>query len=148
MTSQLAFPASVSLVVPKRSIRQTGINRYVSSLHRTLKSHGIRTSIDEFRFLPGANHRSSLKAFPVGIDAESSFDIAHLTQIIGGSLLLFRRYRNPTVTVHDLGALMCPEDRQAANRVDRLILQFSLRGMRRADAHYCRKRVHKELSHT
>jgi glycosyltransferase involved in cell wall biosynthesis len=51
---------------------------------------------------------------------------------MGAMALVVQRSPKSVVTVHDLGALLCPEDRATANAVDRFLLGLSLRGMRRA----------------
>jgi glycosyltransferase involved in cell wall biosynthesis len=123
----------VRLVVPEVGHHHNGIGRYVSELQHGLGQRGVDTEQVAFRYMPGASRRSVLKAVPIGVMAAPGTAIMHFTQIQGASMLLFRKYPRTVVTVHDLGALLCPEDRAVRNGLDRFLLRLSLTGMRRAD---------------
>lgn len=123
----------VRLVVPEHGKPIGGISRYVTELQRGLIRCGVAAEICPFRYLPGASRRSVLKALPVGIEGESDGTMYHLTRIQGASMLLFRRLDQVVVTVHDLGALLCPEDHLVGNALDRILFRLSLAGMRRAN---------------
>ncbi len=123
----------VRLIVRELGPQTGGIGRYVTELQRGLGKLGVRMEMAEFRYLPGASRRHVLKSVPVGINGRFNEAIVHIPRIFGSSMLLFRRPRYSVVTVHDLGALFCPEDRAVGNTFDRLLLHLSLAGMRRAD---------------
>jgi glycosyltransferase involved in cell wall biosynthesis len=110
----------------------SGIGRYVEQLRRALAECSVEALATGFRYLPGAKWRPVLKAFPTGVEAPHG-GIVHLTQIMGASMLLLRRPGPTVVTVHDLGALYCPEDQLTITPLDRQLLRLSLLGMRRAD---------------
>jgi glycosyltransferase involved in cell wall biosynthesis len=114
------------------SVEASGIGRYVSQLRAGLTASAVATTTASFQYLPGSNRRSILKALPVGIEGPSN-GVTHLTQSYGAMVLLFRRVRPVVVTVHDLGALYCPEDQAAITPLSRYLFRASLRGMRRAD---------------
>ena len=123
----------VCLLVPGPGKQTGGIGRYVSELHERLPVQDVRARLAVFSYLPGANRRSVLKAVPIGAEIECRSGIAHFTRIMGASMLLFRHPQNSIVTVHDLGALMCDEDKKESNTITRLLFHLSLAGMRRAN---------------
>lgn len=123
---------NVDLLVPSLGRQGGGIGRYVTELRRALIECGVAADLATFRYLPGAARRSVLKAMPVGVAGDRRDGIAHFTRIHGASLLLLRRLDRSVVTVHDLGALLCPEDRAIGSALDRFLLRLSLAGMRRA----------------
>lgn len=122
----------VRLLVPQLGPQPGGIGRYVTQLQRGLLRHGVQAELAAFRYLPGASRRSVLMTVPIGVGGRSDGAVLHLTRIMGASMLLFRRLPRTVVTVHDLGALLCPEDRTSTTSLDRLLFWLSLAGMRRA----------------
>jgi glycosyltransferase involved in cell wall biosynthesis len=122
----------VRLVVPELGPQTGGIGRYVTELQGGLVSQKIDAKLARFRYPPGANRRTILRSIPIGVEDATSSSIVHLTRIQGASMLLFRRPQASVVTVHDLGALLCPEDEVITNPIDRMLLRLSLAGMRRA----------------
>ena len=74
-----------------------------------------------------------LRALAIGVVGAHAPGVYHLPQIMGATVLLRPRFRPSVVTVHDLGALYCPEDRAAVGWLDRQLLRPSLLGMHRAD---------------
>ena len=124
----------VKLVLPQGADRPGGISRYADQLAKALRRNGTIVEPARLRYLPGAGRREVLRAFPIGVEGAIEGDIVHLPGIVGSAVLLVGRRSGPAVvTVHDLGALYCPEDVAIGTAIDRRILQLSLRGVRRAD---------------
>jgi glycosyltransferase involved in cell wall biosynthesis len=121
----------VMLVLPVAGASASGIGRYAAQLRRALLSASIPVTPASFRYPPGAKRFQVLQAFPIGIDGPRG-DVVHLPQILGSSVLLANRVRRAVVTVHDLGALYCPEDQPLNDWLSRRVLRISLRAMRRA----------------
>jgi glycosyltransferase involved in cell wall biosynthesis len=125
----------VDIVVP--GVRgAAGIIRYVTSLRSALDALGVEVRLTGFRYLPGSERRTALRAWPIGVDRaeDANRRLVHLAQIVGSTMLLRPRPPRPVVvTAHDLGALYCPEDRAGASRLEMALFRPSMWGVRRAD---------------
>lgn len=123
----------VNLVAAAGGGTETGIGRYVEQLRPALAAVGVRVHDAPFRYPPGVSRRPVLRALPIGIEGAVRGGVAHFAQIMGAQLLLAGRPRPAVVTVHDLGALYCPEDRLQVDRVGAALFRLALAGLRRAD---------------
>jgi glycosyltransferase involved in cell wall biosynthesis len=84
--------------------------------------------------LPFAKRFDLLHHFPLKIRNHEPGSIVHFMQIMGCSQMLWRPVRPAVATVHDLGVLVCEEDRLLfPNRLDRWILDVQLAGLKRMD---------------
>src|SRR4051812_6341705 len=101
-----------------------GISRYVERMQGALADLEGNVRRVPFRYLPGAQRRTVLKALPVGIVGSRAGAVTHIPQIMGASILLLARVRPVVVTVHDLGALYCPEDRAMGDRIGHELLRL------------------------
>jgi glycosyltransferase involved in cell wall biosynthesis len=119
-------------MIGKPGETSSGIDRYVDHLSTALIEQGVDVQFAEFRYLPGARWRSILKSIPIGLKFARPQSIAHIPQIAGSSVLLGRKRIPAVVTVHDLGALDCLEDRVLFPPATNALFRLSMRGLRKA----------------
>ena len=111
----------------------SGIGRYNRDLFAHLRGQ-IDIRVAAAHLLPFADRISSLQNFPIGVQDHQPGAILHFTQIMGCAQTLYRPLRPAVATVHDLGVLVCPEDSQSVNGINRRILDVQLAGLKRMDA--------------
>ncbi len=122
----------VEFVSPYEHNPQTGIGRYLHTMVQHL-SGLIDVAIRRPRSLPLANRLSSLRNLPIGIEGHVPGSIVHFPQIMGCAMMLYRPYHPSVATVHDLGFLELPEEREMLDPIARWILRLSLCGLKRVD---------------
>jgi glycosyltransferase involved in cell wall biosynthesis len=111
----------------------SGIDRYIGGLQHSLTAIGVDVRLTPVQYFPLARQRPVLRALPRGIEGKRPGSILHIPKIMGSSVLLHARLSPVVVTVHDLGALFCPEDRVLGGTVSRQLLRIALHGLKRAD---------------
>jgi glycosyltransferase involved in cell wall biosynthesis len=120
-------------LVAEQEATHGGISRYVDRMRASLAELNVDVRLTPFRYLPGSRKRPILKALPIGIRGKRQEAITHIPQIMGASVLLIpRAAHGVVVTVHDLGALYCPEDKVMNDALSRQLFWLSLQGMKRA----------------
>jgi glycosyltransferase involved in cell wall biosynthesis len=122
----------VEFVSPYDHNPKTGIGRYVHTLVGHL-SNSIDATICRPRFLPLTNQISPLRNLPVSIEGHLPGSIVHFPQIMGCAMMLYRPYHPSVATVHDLGFLELPEEREMIDPIARRLLRLSLAGLKRVD---------------
>jgi glycosyltransferase involved in cell wall biosynthesis len=67
------------------------------------------------------------------VEPDEGGGIYHFTRIMGCSLMLWRPVGPAVATVHDLGPLLWPPEREAGNILDLFLFHLSLLGLKRMD---------------
>jgi glycosyltransferase involved in cell wall biosynthesis len=111
---------------------ESGIGRYVLSLVRHL-SGAMDVALCRPRFLPLSERLQIMRNLPAGIHGHQRGSIVHFPQIMGCALMLYRPYHPAVATVHDLGFLELPAEREMWDLVARQLLRLSLAGLKRVD---------------
>lgn len=107
-----------------------GISRYCAELQARL---GDRVVFRPSQVTAGPLGRVPLlRQLPLGLTGRPRGDVVHFGQIVGSGIMLFRRLPPTAVTVHDLGFLVWPPERQTFGPAARLLLRLSFAGLRRA----------------
>lgn len=122
----------IELVDHNPTIKYSGISRYTRELYKHISPKlpiQLTTSIDP----PFSRYLSFLHHLPIGVRDHKPGNIVHFTQIMGCSQLLWSPIHPVIVTVHDLGVLVCDEDKDLFNYFDRQILELQIHGLKRAD---------------
>lgn len=98
---------------------------HLSKLVSVRLTHGIDP--------PLANNLTVLRHFPLGVEGHQSGSVTHFMQIMGCSQMLWNPVHPAVATVHDLGVLICEEDKALFSPLERMILDIQLAGLRRMD---------------
>lgn len=120
----------VELVEHNPSIAFSGISRYTRELYKYISPHilvKLTTNVDP----PLTKYFSFLHHLPMGIQNHRPGNIVHFTQIMGCSQMLWKSTHPTVATVHDLGVLVCQEDKPLFNQFDRQILELQFLGLKR-----------------
>lgn len=110
-----------------------GIGRYTQEVFARMALH-LPTRLCMPSYPPFAGRFSTLNAFPLQLPNHEPGSLVHFTQIMGCSQMIWNPLHPAVATVHDLGVLVCPEDSQLFNRLDRVVLNMQLFGLKRMDA--------------
>jgi glycosyltransferase involved in cell wall biosynthesis len=122
----------IELVSHNPPNQTSGIGRYYRELFRHLKDRiDVRMAFP--RFPPLSERFTILKNFPLGILDHEPGSIVHFTQIMGCAQMLWNPVHPAIATVHDLGVLVCEEDRELFNRIDMGILALQMDGLKNMD---------------
>lgn len=122
----------IELVAHNPPNQTSGIGRYYRELYHHLKDRiDVRMAFP--RFLPLSDRLTILQNFPLGVIDHKPGNIVHFTQITGCSQLLWNHTHPVIATVHDLGFLVCREDEQLFNKIDKLLLSLHIRGLQKVD---------------
>jgi glycosyltransferase involved in cell wall biosynthesis len=122
----------VELVVHDSLSAESGIGRYAAEIYRRLQGQ-VDIRLSEPLYPPFADRFTLLRHFPRGLEAHRAGSIVHFTRIMGCAQMLWRPLRPAIATVHDLGVLMCQEDKLLFDRLGRWTLDLNLSGLKRID---------------
>lgn len=119
-------------IVTHNPLGVSGIGRYVQELYRVLQP---RLNVRLVRNIPPALAKRFpvLEHFPAGIGDHQAGAVVHFTQIMGCAQMLYRPTRPAVSTVHDLGVLVCKEDRVLFDLVGRAVVQAQFMGLAKMD---------------
>lgn len=126
----------VELVEHSPGRPDTGIGRYTAELRKHLAelsedvSVRLTSSVDP----PLAKRFTTLHSLPLWVRSHQPGAIVHFTQIMGCSQMLWHPVHPAVATVHDMGGLVWPEERNMMNPLDRFLLGLSIAGLKRMDA--------------
>jgi len=110
----------------------SGISRYCQELYKGLQGRAP-VRLCSFRSPPLANRLTFLEHLPVGVEPDEGGGIYHFTRIMGCALMLWRPLHPAVATVHDLGPLVWPPERQATDALGWMLFRLSLLGLKRMD---------------
>ncbi len=127
-----ADPLRVELVRTHPQGSRTGIGRYQDALALELAALGDVRPVRLLTLGQGARW-TWLRHLPLGIAGHRAGSVVHFPQIMGCALMLWRPAHPAVATVHDLGYLDWPPEAGMLDPLARLLLRFSLAGLKRAD---------------
>ena len=111
--------------------QRSGIGRYADELQRQLVGRVRYISCDVTAGpLKGVPLLRQLPLMVRGLDRRAPL---HFPKVLGAGALWFQRLPPSVVTVHDLGLLVWPRERQMFNPIDRALLHLSFSALRYAD---------------
>jgi len=114
---------------------QSGIGRYTTELYNHL-SRQATINLRKNCYFPFANHFPWLTALPLGIRDHKKGQLVHFTHSIGCAQLLWHPIHPSVVTVHDLGFVSWPPEKEMFIHkwMDILLVKLSHLGLKKADS--------------
>jgi glycosyltransferase involved in cell wall biosynthesis len=104
-----------------------GISRYTQELAARLERRVV------YRHCEVTGGVSLLRSFPLVVNGLDPAAPLHFSQIVGAGVAIFRQLPPSVVTVHDLGLLLWPAEREMFSPIDRVYLHLSFSALRHVD---------------